>query len=386
MESTTSGELARPLLVTTDVDLLDDLLRLGAAAGVQLAAVPDVVAARSFWAAAPLVLIGDDAARSAAGFLARARLRRRANVVLVSHDGGDDMWPRAVGIGADQVCVLPDAESALLELLANAAEPSTPFGVVVAVIGGRGGAGASSLAAALAVTAARAGERVTFVDADPLSGGADLLFGGETAAGVRWSDLVSAQGRIPASALRAALPQVSELAVLSWDRSVATMADAADHRASERCVDVEPEVMVSVLDAVSRASQVVVVDLPRRVDQTTRAVLAQADLLLVITPAEVRAAAATSQLVAAIAAYAADARLVVRGPAPGGLRATEVAAAVGLPLAGELRQETHLASCLERGEPPAGRGVGPLARLCEGLLEQLRASRVGRDDADQWLR
>jgi hypothetical protein len=104
--------------------------------------------------------------------------------------------------------------------------------------------------------------------------------------------------------------------------------------------------------------------------------LAAADLVLVITPAEVRAAAATARVAAEVRPHAADARLVVRGPAPGGLRAHEVAAAVGLPLAGELRPEPELAACLERGEAPAGRGTGPLARLSERLVAQLAATGV----------
>jgi len=372
--------VARPLLVTSDADLLDDLLRLGAAAGVEFAAVPDLVAARGFWAAAPLILIGDDAARAAVGALGRARLPRRANVVLVSHEGGDDVWPRAVALGADQVCVLPDADSALLDQLAGCAEPGAPAAAQIAVIGGRGGAGASTLAAALAVTGARAGDRVTFVDADPLSGGADLLFAGESAAGARWSDLAEAQGRIPGRALREALPQVGELAVLSWGRPAW---GAGDHLSS-REVDVAPDVVATVLDAVGRASDLVVIDLPRRVDEATQMLLSVVDVTLLIVPAEVRAAAAAARVAAAIARYVADARLVVRGPAPGGLRAADVCAAVGLPLLGELRPEPDLAAALERGEPPAGRGVGPLARLCDGLLEQLRAERHGRDER-RWL-
>ena len=139
--------------------------------------------------------------------------------------------------------------------------------------------------------------------------------------------------------------------------------------------------MASVLDAAARGSDLVVADLPRQVGDTVRVVLGATDLVLVVVPAEVRAAAAASRVAEAIAPFTPDARLVVRGPAPGGLRAVEIAAAVGLPLAGELRAEPDLAACLERGEAPAGRGVGPLARLCERLLEQLPARIDGRAEA-----
>jgi secretion/DNA translocation related CpaE-like protein len=393
--STDASGPARPLVVTSDADVLDDLLRLAAAAGVAVDAAPDAVAARAFWAAAPLIVVGDDVARSATG-AARAGLRRRGGrggVVLVTRDVDDaGVWSRAADFGADHVCVLPDGEPWLVGMLADVTEPPAPPARLVAVVGGRGGAGASSLAAALAVTAARAGQRVTFVDADPLGGGADLLFGGESAAGARWSDLAPdlamAQGRIPAHALREALPCVAELAVLSWDRPRpdpgavgvgAVGSGAADFGAVG--FEVAADLMASVLDAAARASDLVVVDLPRRFDEAAHAVLAAADLVLLISPAEVRAAAATARVAAEVRPHAADARLVVRGPAPGGLRASEVATAVGLPLAGELAPEPDLDGCLERGEAPAGRGTGPLARLCARLLAELTSDRAAAADA-----
>ncbi|MGH3717204.1 MAG: hypothetical protein ACRDT4_27635, partial [Micromonosporaceae bacterium] len=49
---------ARPLLITADGRLLDDLLRLGALAGTELQVAPDPAAARPLWRDAPLVLVG----------------------------------------------------------------------------------------------------------------------------------------------------------------------------------------------------------------------------------------------------------------------------------------------------------------------------------------
>ncbi|HEX7105998.1 MAG TPA: septum site-determining protein Ssd [Acidothermaceae bacterium] len=404
MKSTGHSSSARPLVITSDAEILDDLLRLAAAAGAAVDVVPDAAAARVFWAAAPLVLIGDDVLRRAVRRPASARLRRRPGVVLITRDGDDSgVWPRAVEVGAEQVCVLPAAEPWLIGALADATDPPARAATLVATIGGRGGAGASCLAAALAVTAGRMGDVVTFVDGDHLGGGADLLFGGEGAAGARWSDLAATRGRIPSRSLREALPSLAGLAVLSWDRAPGQVADPDADLEADRATDdpldpaggqagqdragaardVDAEVMTNVLDAVTRASDLVVVDLPRRFDDATCAALSAADQVLVITPAELRAAAATRRVVAAVAAHATDARLVVRGPAPGGLRGVDIAAAVGLPLAGELRAEPNLSACLERGEAPAGRGIGPLAALCARLLAQLRASRPS-GGAERW--
>ncbi|MGH3342154.1 MAG: septum site-determining protein Ssd, partial [Carbonactinosporaceae bacterium] len=66
-----------------------------------------------------------------------------------------------------------------------------------------------------------------------------------------------------------------------------------------------------------------------------------------------------------------DLRLVVRGPAPSGLSGRDIAASLGLPLAGEVRPEPELSRALERGEPPARRGRGPLAAFCRSFLREL---------------
>ena len=53
----------RPLLLTRDPDLLDDLRRLSVAAGVEPDVVTTAAAGRRLWSAAPVVVVGDDLAR-----------------------------------------------------------------------------------------------------------------------------------------------------------------------------------------------------------------------------------------------------------------------------------------------------------------------------------
>jgi hypothetical protein len=94
-------------------------------------------------------------------------------------------------------------------------------------------------------------------------------------------------------------------------------------------------------------------------------------MVLLVVPAEIRATAAAGQVAARLAACTADLRLVVRGPAPGGLTDLLVADELGLPLAGWLAPEPGLATALERGEPPGRPGRGPLARLAADLVRSL---------------
>jgi secretion/DNA translocation related CpaE-like protein len=357
----------RPLLVTSDPDLLDDILRLGAAAGVDIDVAHDPAGARLGWTKAALVLVGDDVSIA----LGRASVRRRVGVVLVGRDLDDgNIWKRAVGVGAEHVALLPDAEPWLIARMAEAVDECAALGLTVAVIGGRGGAGASTFAAALAVTAMRGGRRAMLVDADPYGGGADLLFGGEHAAGLRWCDIAGASGRIGGEELHAALPHIGSLAVLSYDRG-----DPLDLRA---------DAMSSVLAAAARVCDLTVADLPRHFDEAAGVVLEAADLVMVVVPAEVRAVASAARIASEVAKVVDDVRVVVRGPAPGGLTAVDVAHALGLPLAGYLKAESNLGGRLERGEAPAGQGRGPLAGFCRELLASLTfpADRLGDPMAD----
>jgi secretion/DNA translocation related CpaE-like protein len=344
----------RPLVITSDPELLDDLVRIALTAGTEVDAAPDAGSGRRAWSTAAAVVVGRDAAEACA----RARLPRRSGVVLIGDDLDEaGIWQLGVEVGAEHVVFLPDGEAWLVEMLSEAVEPVRFSGELIAVVGGRGGAGATTLSAALAVTASRLGHRTLLVDGDPLGGGIDLVFGGESDPGVRWPDLGATRGRVPGSALTGALPRMNGLSVLSWDRS--------------DVLQVPPEAMETVLEAGRRSCEIVVADLPRALDDAGRSVLSLASLVLLVVPAEVRAAAAAARVATQLAPLCADLRLVVRGPSPSGLGADEIARALSLPLVGFLRPEPSLELALERGEPPARRSRSPLAGLCEALLRDV---------------
>ena len=148
--------------------------------------------------------------------------------------------------------------------------------------------------------------------------------------------------------LAEALPRFEDLVVLSCARG-----------------EPEPlpvEAVRAVVGAARRSCDLVVVDLPRAVDEVSRAVLADATAALLVVPAEVRATAAAGAGRGSLSpALCADLRLVVRGPAPIGLAPEDIGRALGLPLAGAVRAEPGLEAALDRGEPPASRARSPLA-------------------------
>ncbi|MBD0322964.1 MAG: hypothetical protein ICV72_06190, partial [Aldersonia sp.] len=157
----------------SDPGLLDEVRRVAAAADCRIDE-QTVPLGRRAWTGAGVIVVDAPSAAE----IARERLPRRPGIVLVT--GGDPglaQWQAATGVGAEQVISLPDRAAELVT--AMAARPAgSGGGTVLAVIGGRGGAGASTFAAALASTADRAEARATLlVDCDAGGGGIDLLLG-----------------------------------------------------------------------------------------------------------------------------------------------------------------------------------------------------------------
>src|SRR5699024_3719894 len=113
-----------------------------------------------------------------------------------------EVWPAALAAGARAVLPLPGGSDELISRLAALARPRSSARLLsrcaalarhrssalgLGVVGGCGGAGASSFAARLAA-AARAQGPVTLIDADPLGGGADLLVEAPVRDGLRWQE------------------------------------------------------------------------------------------------------------------------------------------------------------------------------------------------------
>lgn len=345
----------RPLILTGDAPLLDAMLRLALAVGVEAEVAADPGAVRRSWRTAPLVLVGSDCAPE----VIRRDLPPRAATVLVGNDSDDpDIWRHALRLGAEQVVILPDGEGWLAERLADAAEGPRGAGYTVCVVGGRGGAGASTLATALAVTAANRRIPTTLIDGDPLGGGLDLLLGEEHAEGVRWPDLAQVQGRVSPAAMRRALPRFGPLSLLSWDRG--------------RVLRVPPEAMQMAMSTARRGSDLVVVDLPRQhPDLSSEPALTTGGPVLVVVPADVRSVAAAQRVVATLEDHACDLRVVVRGPSPSELSPHMIAASLGLPLVGSVRPEPRRTSRQDWGEPPGIQRRSPLAGLCGRFLDSL---------------
>lgn len=348
----------RPLLVTAhDGELLDLLLGCAHTAGIEPLVAADPRAAATSWREASAVVV--DA--QLAGECVRARLPRRGRVVVVLPPGHDDpeVWPTALRLGAEEVVCLPDAEPWLSGWLGEHGLADR-WAHVIAVIGASGGVGVSTLATALAVTAARRDLDVVLVDADPWGGGLDLLVGAEGSPGIRWPDLAATTGRVSRSSVVPALPLAEGVAVLAWGRG--------DSR------EVGPDAFASVLDGVSRGGDLVVVDVGRGSPHAGGVLRRAASVLVVVTP-RVRSVASAAQLLDWLdPGY--DVRLLVGPSLRAGLDPLDVAHSLGLPLAGTVPREARRAEDEECGLAPARSRRSALARLCQDLLADVPAGRA----------
>lgn len=319
----------RPLVVTSDEELLDELLHVAAAVAVEVTVAADALAAEHWWASAPLVVVGAD---QLAG-LSRGRLPARMGVLVVTSRGGVEggvPWPAAQALGAEHVVLLPEARTWLGGRFAEHAAVATGprmRAAVVAFVAGSGGSPSADVAVALALAARRQGSATLLVgrrvSADALADGGGSL---------------RAPARIGGGSL----------VVLSVDR--AAPAGAA------------PAAMAAALHAGREGRDLVVADLGYGLDEASLLALTCADRAYLVVVAEVRACACASRVVAAVRRHCPDLALLVRSTGPRGLRPAEVATALGLRLAGVVPVQTPL----EQGDQ-----AGPVSRLGRTILAGL---------------
>jgi secretion/DNA translocation related CpaE-like protein len=336
------------LLVTRDDGLRDDLLRLAAAAGVPLHPVPDPSSALRSWAATSLAFVGADVAAE----LADLRPPPHPELHVVGpRQVPDALYRHALTLGARQVVALPEAEAWLASLLADLADGAARTALTVGVVPGSGGAGASSLAAALAQVGSRDRDTV-LLDLDRWGPGLDRVLGVDDADGVRWEALADLQGRLGSRSLRAALPGRDRLGVLTW-------AGVSD--------DPDRATVVEVVSAAGRGSDLVVADLPCDLGGPALDVAARCDLVVLVVEPTLLSVSAAAKVAGRLADTGAPGAVLVRG-SRGSFDPDDVAAALALPLVATVATRGRVVELVELGMGPAGSRRSPLVRAARDVL------------------
>lgn len=331
------------LVVSGDEVLVEEVERCAAGVGVRPRCTADVATALRRWGSAGLVVVGDDLAAD----LARASPPRRDHVHLVgTAPAGEQVLRAALALGVRSTLEVPSGSDWLTALMSAVADPRPP-GQVVAVTGGSGGVGASTVAVALAQAVGHAGTAL-LVDADPSAAGAGLLLGLDATtlgrrAGLGWEDLARTGGRVAPTALRDGVPQRGGVGVLGWSEPPRALA---------------ADVVRGVLEAARQAYDLVVVDLPRGDGEVRDTVVARCSRVWVLVrPTLVGVAAAASR----VATLGPDVGVVVRGA---GLDDATVSRAVGASVVARLADHRGLEEAVDLGVGPwqpgrgAGRGAG----------------------------
>ncbi len=352
-------------LVTSRDDLVDAVLEVAAEAGVSVSVTTSISALTPDTGhLGRLLLVGPDA-----GDLAGADHVCARTVVVSLGDSGDppseQVWRTARVWQADQVVVLPAGRGWLRSafMAGRCGDPEdaditsggiADDGLVLAVVPGHGGAGASVLSAALGLVAAGRGMRCLLVDADPLGGGADLLVSADSTPGARWLEVASMAPQLRPDDLLSILPQAGGLSVLSHQRPPASPLHQPD----------EDEVIAKA----RAAFDLVVVDCPgapRYPEWVSRA-----DAAVLVCGADVRATAAANGPASWLRDRAIPRDLVVRTQGRVGLRPRDIGDILGIPLTAQLRSQREVTVAIEDGRLAEVVRTGSMAGVVETLLRR----------------
>ncbi len=321
------------LLCTRDPSVAEAVEVSAATQQIELRVVSDAAELRAAWPSAGVRLLGVDAA-------ARWGPVGPGEAYVVGGPAAE--LARCSAELSLPVLPLPDESGRLAAVLAGAARGPTRGGRVVALIGASGGLGVSTLAASLALLAARSGTSAAVVDLARASGGLDLLLGAETLEGVRWPDLALARGEL--GDLRPLLPQVADVALLAQARG-------SGPPPSEEAVG-------AVVSALAASTDLTVLDgggaVPGGVDRT-----------LLLVGADVRSVAAAQMLDPGLRPSA----FVARSGPGRRVPAAVMSRTLGLECAGEIGHDKALPRLAELGLPPV---PGPARRFRRDVAALLR--------------
>ncbi|MBI4259776.1 MAG: hypothetical protein HY658_04350 [Actinobacteria bacterium] len=275
----------------------------------------------------------------------------------------------AIGAGARGYFVWPDDREALAAaaarlMPARARAAGERRAAPIAVLGARGGAGATFLATHLAQALAREGRRVVLVDGEPLFG-----------------DLTPALGAPFDPAPRTAadlVPVIDELTPRHLEEALWT------HPAGFRALLAPPEPGLAaalgpqeygaVLVGLAGLADVLVVHAGRCLDDRSRALLERADRIAIVLTLDVGAFRGARRALEVLAAHGLEERcdLVVNRYARGEIVPRDVEAALGRPAAAVIRRDRGAARAQDHGSllPVRGATGRSVARLASRLVER----------------
>ncbi len=227
---------------------------------------------------------------------------------------------------------------------------------VIGVLGASGGLGASTLSVAIGARSVRRGHRTVVVDGHLGRGGLDVTACIEHVPGLRWADLVDAEGPLDGPRLRDALPHHGDLAILS--------AGPPGSQAPR------PPVVDSAVEALASCCDLVVMDLPMSISEVP-GWLRPCTSAIVLMGLGTRALADADAACRATATAVTGSWLAIRAQPRQRPLVERVAAHLDLPLAAQIPTLPELAVEADRGLMPGGRDRDQLSAAADQVVERL---------------
>lgn len=292
-------------------------------------------------------------------------------VVALGRANDVELYRALMRMGVSDYLVKPVAAEALADALHRAAHPqaaepaATRPARVVALIGVRGGVGATSLALSVAWDLAHEQQKKTvLLDLDMQFGAAALALDLEPGRGLR--EILTNPERIDALLIGSAMTRQSDrLHVLGAEEPL------------EDDIDIGPRGLSALLGALSETAELVVVDTPRRADRLTRETLARADAVAVVTDLSLPAMRDTQRVLSMLRSLRPQGGVTVvanraggvAGEVPQGEFEKAIAAKIDLLVPYDAKAATTSA---ERAKPMAAvAAAGPLQDALRGLTAAL---------------
>ena len=269
-------------------------------------------------------------------------------VVVLATDGiTTSTWQLAMQLKAQHVEVLPTQTEWLLEHLVPPVDSHAHIVVVTPVVGG---AGASTVACALAAQYVQQGLNVCLVDTDLGAGGLDVVMGCEQEPGMRWSDLSQLQGAVAGNELFDSLIVSKGIHVLAPKRGQ---------------FHIEFAQISNVIETVATACDVVIIDTPRLAEPLTQQILELSHDALLVLPTTVQASSLLTALHTTLTGKRCG--LVVRQVPGSGLTPLGVAQAIEMPLRASLPTDARIVEQVEQGLGLAHVTLGAFSRSINQL-------------------
>jgi len=287
-------------------------------------------------------------------------------VLVVAEKETTDALRAALGKGASGFYLWPEEREALARDARTATrvieqEIGTP-GRVVAVYGPRGGTGVTFLASNLAAACAARGAATVLVDLDPF-----------------FADVTCAIGVPPSSEVATMADLVPVLDELTRDHLGRVL---YTHPAGFRALLGPPEPSLAAalppdyasraVDLLRREGEVVILHLPRSIDEACRGALELADEVLVVVSLDVLSFRAAHRALTYLAGLGVSARcrLVVNRASPGEVIPEDVERVFGLRPLAILKHDRAIPRSMNRGELVVGRS-GQVGRCLAGMARHV---------------